>query len=137
MNTEQHCCKDCGDELTLLIGEVMGCEQCLENRIHEPKVQDKRNKISNTEQLSNLIKELAGNTIFSVDFVKRSNGEKRTMVCRLGVKKGQVGGELPFDPVVKRLLPVYDMQKSDYRMINLDTVTEIRAGGNVYRFDNA
>ena len=85
------------------------------------------------EQLSTIIKELAGSTIFSVDFIKRTTGEFRTMVCRLGVKKYLKGGELPFDPVEKGLLPVYDMQKQDYRMISLDTVTEIRVGGNVYK----
>lgn len=91
--------------------------------------------MNKTELLRSIIKELAGNTIFGVTFVKRSNGEVRDMTCRLGVKKGQVGGELPFDPVVKGLLPVYDMQKFDYRMISLDTLTELRVGGKVYRFE--
>ena len=85
------------------------------------------------EQLRTIIKELAGNTIFGVTFVKK-NGDIRDMVCRLGVKSHLKGGELPFDPVEKGLLPVFDMQKKGYRMINLKTVTEIRAGGTVYRF---
>ncbi len=89
----------------------------------------------NTEQLRTLIKSLAGQKIFSVDFTKRTTGEARTMVCRLGVTKGQSGGELPFDPVEKGLLPVFDMQKKGYRMISLESVTEIRANGEVYRFE--
>lgn len=88
-----------------------------------------------TEQLRTLIKDLVGNgSIFSVDFTKK-NGEFRTMRARLGVKKHLQGGELPFDPVDKGLLPVFDMEKQAYRMINLKTVTEIRAKGNVYRFE--
>lgn len=88
-----------------------------------------------TEKLRSIIKELAGGKIFGCTFVKRSNGEVRDMTCRLGVKKGQVGGELGFDIVEKGLLPVFDMAKNDYRMINLETVTEIRANGQVYRFE--
>ena len=86
-----------------------------------------------TEMLRTIIKELASQRIFSVDFIKRTTGEPRTMTCRLGVKKGTVGGEIPFDIVEKRVLPVFDLQKNDFRMINLDTVTEIRANGQVYR----
>jgi len=107
----------------------------------------------NTEALRSLIKELAGERIFSVDFIKRTTGEPRTMVCRLGVKKGQVGGEIPFDVVEKGLLPVFDLQAASklskeaeekgiepdmskaYRMISLESVTELRANGNVYRFE--
>jgi len=88
-----------------------------------------------TEALRTLIKEITPTTIFSIDFVKRTTGEARTMVCRLGVTKHLKGGELNFDPISKGLLSVYDMQAAGYRMINLDTVTEIRANGNVYRFE--
>jgi hypothetical protein len=88
-----------------------------------------------TEILRSLIKELGGNKIFGVTFIKRSTGEVREMTCRLGVKKGTVGGELPFCPIEKRVLPVYDLVKLDFRMINLDTVTELRANGQVYRFE--
>lgn len=87
----------------------------------------------NTESLRTLIKELAGNTIFGVTFVKK-DGTIRDMTCRLGVKKYLKGGELGFDIVEKGLLPVYDLQSEGYRMINLNTVTEIRANGQVYRF---
>jgi hypothetical protein len=89
-----------------------------------------------TELLRTIIKELGGNRIFGCTFVKRSNGEVRDMTCRLGVSKGLVGGELPFCPVEKGLLPVFDMTKQDYRMINLETLTEIRANGQVYKFEN-
>jgi hypothetical protein len=86
-----------------------------------------------TELMRTIIKDLAGGTIFSVDFIKK-DGSHRTMSCRLGVKKHLKGGELPFDPVTKGLLPVYDLQKEGYRMINLNTIQELRVRGQVYRF---
>lgn len=89
----------------------------------------------NTELMRTVIKDLAGNSIFSVDFTKK-DGSARTMTCRLGVKSHLRGGELPFCPVEKGVLPVFDMQKGEYRMINLSTVTEIRANGQVYRFES-
>ena len=91
--------------------------------------------MTKTEQLRELITEMAGGTIFSCRFIKRSTGEVRDMTCRLGVKKYLQGGELPFDPVEKGLLPVYDLQKEDYRMISLSTLQELRIKGKVYRFE--
>lgn len=87
------------------------------------------------DSMRELIKSLAGNTIFGVTFIKRGTGEVRDMTCRLDVKKGQTGQGLSFDVVEKGLLPIYDMAKNDYRMINLDTVTELRVKGQVYRFE--
>ena len=56
--------------------------------------------------------------IFSVYFHK-VDGSMREMICRTGVKAHLRGGELPYDPKVKLVLPVFDMQKRDYRMVNL------------------
>jgi len=69
---------------------------------------------------------------FTVTFVKRSDGTTRTMNARLGVKKYLKGGELPYDPIEKGLLPVYDVQKQEYRMINLGTIISAKIGGNEY-----
>jgi len=90
----------------------------------------------NTEQLRTLIKELTNDRIFGVTFIKK-DGTVRDMTCKLGVKKHLRGGELPYCPVEKGLLPVFDMVKLDYRVVNLNTITEIRANGNVYRFDDS
>jgi hypothetical protein len=46
----------------------------------------------------------------------------REMVCRRGVKAHLRGGKLPYDPKPKLLLTVFDMQKEDYRMVNLRTL---------------
>jgi len=66
--------------------------------------------------------------IFSVKFIKK-DGSLRKMICRLGVKKNLTGEGLKFDPIKKRLLPVFDMRKNDYRMINLAGIKSIKAQG--------
>jgi hypothetical protein len=58
--------------------------------------------------------------IFTVTFVKK-DGTTRTMNARLGVKRYLRGGDLPYNPLERGLLPVYDLQKNDYRIINLNT----------------
>ncbi len=70
----------------------------------------------------------AQNTIFSVTFIKK-DGSVRNMVARLHVKKGLNGKGMAYNPVEKGLLPVWDMQKNGFRMINLKTVTELKIKG--------
>jgi hypothetical protein len=80
----------------------------------------------------NEIKALAGSQIFSVKFIKK-DGTLREMVCRLGVKKHLKGGELAYDAKSMGYLPVFDMQKEDYRMINTNTIVEIKINGIIYK----
>lgn len=70
--------------------------------------------------------------IFTVVFVKRTTGELRTMNCRKGVKKGVTGEGLAFDPNEKGLIPVFDMKADGFRMISIEGIREIRAGGERY-----
>ena len=67
--------------------------------------------------------------IFSVHFIKRTTGELKKMVCRLGVKKGVKGVGLPYNPLSKGLLPVFDMQKNGFRQISLDNITYLLING--------
>lgn len=76
-------------------------------------------------------KELVGNKIFSVEFIKL-NGEPRKMVCRLGVKKHLKGGSLGYDARSLNLLPVFDMEKGQYRMINFDSIINLTVDGITY-----
>lgn len=69
--------------------------------------------------------------IFSVQFLKK-DGTLRDMVCRLGVKKHLKGGTLKFDAKSKGLLPVFDMQKQAYRMINTNTLVKAKINGVIY-----
>jgi hypothetical protein len=70
--------------------------------------------------------------MFTVTFIKKSNGEKRTMNARLGVKAYLRGGVLPYDPNTKGLIPVYDIQTKDYRMINIQGIVNLKTGGIEY-----
>ncbi len=78
----------------------------------------------------------ANGAIFTAQFVKRTGErEPRTMNCRLGVVCALKGGELAYDPDDYNLRVVYDVRKKAYRMINLETLDTIKAGGYVFRYD--
>ncbi len=66
-----------------------------------------------------------GNKIFSVTFIKK-DGSTRRMVARLGVRKGVKGVGMSFSPSEKNLMVVFDMHKKAFRMINLNTITELK-----------
>ena len=86
-------------------------------------------KIKRRETI-NLLKDNE-NLIFSVVFLKK-NGELRRMTCMLGVKKHLKGGTLSYNPGERNNLIVFDMQKEDYRTINLDTLMSISMKGVEY-----
>jgi hypothetical protein len=71
-------------------------------------------------------------SIFSVEFIKRTTGETREMLCRTGVKAHLKGGVKKFDDKEKNLLTVYDVQKNGYRSIPLDAIIRIKIHGKVY-----
>lgn len=77
------------------------------------------------------LKQLLGSKIFSVVFSKR-DGSIREMVCRLGVKKHLKGGELKYSPEDFNYLTVFDMQKQQYRTININTLKQIKFEGVTY-----
>ena len=70
--------------------------------------------------------------IFSVVFTKK-NGELRKMICRRGVKKHLAGGELKYNAAEYKLLPVFDMSKGEYRMVNCESIGELVFAGKTYR----
>jgi len=74
-----------------------------------------------------------GGRLFSVVFVRRSDGTSRRMVCRLGVTKDQKGQSLRFDPSDRDLLSVYDVQKRQYRFIPLENVLCVTYRGKRFR----
>lgn len=61
---------------------------------------------------------------FSVEFIKK-DGSYRKMNCRIGVKKGVKGTGMSYDPIKNGVLPVWDLQKDAFRMINLKTIKKI------------
>jgi len=83
----------------------------------------------NKQQMENFRETLekiqtAENTFFHVEFIKK-DGSLRKMNARLGVKKGVKGTGMAYNPIEKGLLPVYDIEKGSFRMINLKTVTKL------------
>lgn len=66
-----------------------------------------------------------GNKIFSVTFIKK-DGSTRRMVARLGVRKGVKGVGMSFSPSEKNLMVVFDMHKRAFRMVNLETIVELK-----------
>ena len=68
---------------------------------------------------------------FTVAFTKK-NAELREMNCRKGVKKHLKGGELMFNPDSKGLVVVFDAQIKDYRMININTLQELKINNATY-----
>jgi hypothetical protein len=66
-----------------------------------------------------------GNRMFSVTFIKK-DGSIRRMVARLGVRKGVKGKGMSFNPSDKGLMVVFDMHKREFRMINLETIVELK-----------
>ena len=82
--------------------------------------------------------------IFTVTFVKRTNGQTRVMNCRKGVRKGVSGQGMAYDPKRRNLVPVYDMKlaaalkkKGDtdtkaFRMIAIEGITEMTIKGVLY-----
>lgn len=77
----------------------------------------------------NEIKTLAGGTIFTAVNVTKKG--QRKFICRLGVRKHLKGGELPYNPAEKDLLTVFDMEKQEYRMVNLKTLKYLKIRGKV------
>ena len=68
---------------------------------------------------------------FSAVFIKK-DGTPRTMNCRLGVKKYLKGGKLRFSPSKKGLIVVFDRDKKEYRMININTTQSLKVNGEEY-----
>jgi hypothetical protein len=86
----------------------------------------------NIEEAKKIIKESQG-AIASCVFRKRT-GEKeiRKMVFRTGVRKGVTGVGMSYKPEQYDLLTVYDMQKNEFRHINLRTLVQLRVNGVLY-----
>lgn len=76
------------------------------------------------------IKETKGK-FFSAGFIKKDKSI-RTMICRLGVTKNLTGKGMSYNPIEKRVLPVFDCAKQSYRMINLKTVFMLKIAGVTY-----
>lgn len=88
------------------------------------------------KEARDLLKSHKNGKFFTVVFVKRTNGEERTMNCRKGVLKGTRGGGLRFDPTEKNLIGVFDIPKGQHRFIALEDLRRININGLRYVVKN-
>lgn len=108
---------------------------CTPNLLEEEWVDLYHSTQNEAEKVESDIRRRVGNgQIFSAFFIKRTNLRPRHMVCRLGVqydpdKEG--GPPRSWSPSDHRLLQVFDMQKGQYRFINLPKVLWVKAGGDL------
>lgn len=65
----------------------------------------------------------------AVKFVKRSTGEVRHMVFRLGVKKHVKGTGAAYSFQDKNLISVWDAWKREYRAIPIEGITHVKIQG--------
>jgi hypothetical protein len=59
------------------------------------------------------------------------------MNARLGVKKYLKGGTLAYDPAEFNYITVYDMGSKGYRMVNANTIKNLKIGKNEYVIPDA
>lgn len=96
----------------------------------------------NSETLTSLqmLEKARDGRIFVVEFIKRTDGSIRRMICRRGVHKDIKGTGMSYDPTSKALLTVWDIEAAGYRMINLADLVSLSMGSKKYiwngrRFD--
>ena len=89
-----------------------------------------------TITLEQILNKVSNGKVFSAEFIKK-DGTVRTMKARTGVVKHLKGGSLAFDPVKKKLIPVFDMDEQSYKFINFNTLQWIKIAGKKYtNFNN-
>jgi hypothetical protein len=79
--------------------------------------------------------EVKGN-FFRACFVKK-DGTFREMTARFGVKKYLKGGELKYSPEAHNYIVVFDVDKKEYRTINMDKLIYLRYNGKEVIGDKA
>ena len=89
-------------------------------------------KTINKEEAKQLISKTNGR-IFSAYYIKKDNTH-RLINARLKVTKGlkENANPQPYEPSKYSLLPVYDMKINNYRMINLNTLQQLKVNKQMY-----
>ena len=81
------------------------------------------------DEARELVETYKGDKFFRVTFIKRTNGQKRLMVCRKNVKKHLKGGQPAYDFKSKGLVCVFDVQAMGYRTIALESIISVKIDG--------
>jgi hypothetical protein len=88
-------------------------------------------KTINRTKAKELIKQSKG-LIFSTTFIKKDN-TIRTLTARTGKKyKSKTGKEAPYKAQDYNLIPLYDMRKKAFRMLNLNTLLTLTINNTKY-----
>ena len=74
----------------------------------------------------------SGGRIGYARFKKKTTGDIRNMRFRIQVSKGVSGKGLKYNPADKEVIPVYDMQGRDFRMINAPGLEYLAVDGEKY-----
>tara|TARA_R110000787_G_scaffold279358_1_gene389464 strand:+ start:326 stop:604 length:279 start_codon:yes stop_codon:yes gene_type:complete len=84
----------------------------------------------NRTKAKELIKESKGK-IFAATFTKK-NGEHRLMNARLKKYISKTGRKAPYKAENYNLIPLYDMRKKAFRMLNLNTLLTLSINKTKY-----
>tara|TARA_R110001606_G_scaffold206423_1_gene354137 strand:- start:22 stop:354 length:333 start_codon:yes stop_codon:yes gene_type:complete len=85
----------------------------------------------NRTKAKELIKESKGK-IFSTSFIKKDN-TIRTLTSRIGKQyKSKTGKAAPYKAQDYNLIPLYDMRKKAFRMLNLNTLITLSINKEKY-----
>jgi hypothetical protein len=76
--------------------------------------------------------------IFTIEFIKRTNGERRVMNGMTGVRQYVNGRGLPYDNIAKGLFTVFDVKApgsgaKKYRQVPLDSISRLKINQRVYK----
>lgn len=91
--------------------------------------------------VTNILKAQRGK-LFSVTFTTRGTGEERTIVGRMGVRKGVNGHGMRYTPANHNAITIWDNgnvpnaegKKSEgHKTVPVDTISEVRAGNAIFR----
>ena len=102
--------------------------------IPSAKVAEVRGTVMETlsrDKVHDFLRALNGK-FFTVEFIKRTTGEVRSMRATTNYTSKLAGGDLKYDADAKKLIPVWDMDKQGFRSIPTDAVLIIKALGNTY-----
>jgi hypothetical protein len=73
--------------------------------------------------------------LFSVTFIKRSDGTERTIVARVGTTRGQQQKGMRFNPRNRKLIVVFDLADRKYKCIPIEGIEAVCGRGRRYRVD--
>ena len=90
-------------------------------------------KTINKHKAKELIKDSKG-LIFSTTFTKK-NGDHRLMNARLKKYISKAGRKAPYKAEDYNLIPIYDMRKKAFRMINFNTIITLSINKTKYKIN--